>query len=63
MVSSHIAGAIADSRLESLNVAYNDLTEVGLDPLMTQIPSSRVNALYIWGNSFGLKTWEVRVGI
>lgn len=50
---------ITESNIVSLSIAHNDITWVGLDPLLTLIPQTKISALYLWGNAFGLETWKV----
>ncbi|CAL8110532.1 unnamed protein product [Orchesella dallaii] len=52
-----LTGSIRDSSLVSINVAFNDITDVGLDPFLEEVRKSKIRSLYILGNCFSQSSW------
>lgn len=55
-----LADSIEESNMVSLNVAFNDTTEVGLIPFLEAVGRSTIYSLYILGNCFSVKACMVK---
>ncbi|ODN02412.1 Leucine-rich repeat-containing protein 34 [Orchesella cincta] len=52
-----LTDSISESSLVSINVAFNDITDLGLDPFLEAIRKSKIRSLYVLGNCFSQTSW------